>query len=94
MEVKTHRKQAGQGMTEYIIIVALIALSAIAAFSYFGKSIRGQTAQMAMQVSGQNNNDGIAASQAAADQAQAEAAADSGLGDYDQRDVQGNALGG
>lgn len=39
-------------MTEYIIIVALIAIAAIAAFSYFGKSIRTQTAAMSESVAG------------------------------------------
>jgi len=30
------RTQLGQGMTEYIIIVALIAVAAIGVYSYFG----------------------------------------------------------
>lgn len=32
--------QRGQGMTEYIIIVALIAIACIAAYSLFGEQIR------------------------------------------------------
>ncbi|HBG18299.1 MAG TPA: hypothetical protein DDY32_03230 [Desulfobulbaceae bacterium] len=42
----------GQGMTEYIIIVALIAIAAIGAFTYFGKSVRMQTAAMSESVAG------------------------------------------
>jgi len=41
-----HSKVMGQGMTEYIIVVALIALIAVAAigvYSAFGDVLRGQT---------------------------------------------------
>ena len=34
------RNQAGQGMTEYIIIVALIAIAAIGVVTIFGDNIR------------------------------------------------------
>jgi pilus assembly protein Flp/PilA len=33
-------RQRGQGMTEYIIITALIAIAAIAAVTYFGSTVR------------------------------------------------------
>jgi len=33
------RDEDGQGMTEYILIVLLIAIVAIAAFKYFGKKV-------------------------------------------------------
>lgn len=51
------RKQFGQGMTEYIIIVALIAVAAIAVFGAFGKTIRGQMASITGAVAG---NTGVA----------------------------------
>jgi type IV pilus assembly protein PilA len=35
--------QRGQGMTEYIIIVALIAIAAIGIYRNFGTAVRGQT---------------------------------------------------
>jgi Flp pilus assembly pilin Flp len=47
------RKQAGQGMTEYIIIVALIAVAAIGVYSFFGNTIRNQTAGMAKEMAGE-----------------------------------------
>jgi hypothetical protein len=47
-----NKKQVGQGMTEYIIIVALVALSAILVFSLFGQTIRDQVGQMSSQVAG------------------------------------------
>jgi Flp pilus assembly pilin Flp len=42
ISVNGKKKQLGQGMTEYIIIVALIAIAAIVVFGAFGKTIRGQ----------------------------------------------------
>lgn len=46
---KHHR---GQGMTEYIIIAALIAVAAIGVFSLFGKTVRYQAGVMATSVGG------------------------------------------
>lgn len=84
-----HRKfpssQAGQGMVEYIIIVALVALSAIAAFSYFGGAVRGQTVQMTQQVAGSNDTSGRDFANQSATDAQNENT-ESKLGDYDTRD--------
>jgi len=40
-------------MTEYIIIVALIAVAAIAVYQFFGQTIRSQTAGIAKEVAGQ-----------------------------------------
>jgi len=36
------RREKGQGMTEYIIIVALIAVAAIAVIGFFGDVVRNQ----------------------------------------------------
>lgn len=49
------RRQRGQGMTEYIIIVALIAIAAIGVFTAFGKVTRGQMGVMASELAGQNS---------------------------------------
>ncbi len=38
--MRTHVRQRGQGMTEYIIIVALIAIAAIGVVTIFGDNIR------------------------------------------------------
>lgn len=59
-------RQAGQGMTEYIIIVALIAVAAIAVYQLFGDTVRNQTAALAQELAG---NDGTAASDNARAQA-------------------------
>jgi type IV pilus assembly protein PilA len=62
MIFKTKRAQRGQGMTEYIIIVALIAIAAIAVYQLFGNTVRNQTAAIAQELAG---NDGTAARTAA-----------------------------
>lgn len=60
------RRQRGQGMTEYIIIVALIAVAAIAVYQLFGQVVRSQTAAMARELAGE---DGSMESRAAQDAA-------------------------
>jgi Flp pilus assembly pilin Flp len=52
--------QAGQGMMEYIIIVALIAIAAIGVYSAFGKTVRNQTAGMAKEISGNKSDPALA----------------------------------
>jgi len=80
---KSRLKQLGQGMTEYIIIVALIAIAAIAVYSLFGKTIKNQVSGMAMELSG---GDGTAAKDAAgtaaSDAASKSAGDKGGLGEY------------
>ncbi|HUI60945.1 MAG TPA: hypothetical protein VLX90_12010 [Steroidobacteraceae bacterium] len=48
------RSQRGQGMTEYIIIVALVAIGAIGVYNLFGKTVREQTSAMAFGLAGNN----------------------------------------
>ncbi len=49
---------AGQGMTEYIIIVALIAVAAIGVYTAFGDIVRGQTSVAAAALSGDPGGNG------------------------------------
>lgn len=74
-------RQRGQGMTEYIIIVALIAVAAIAAFQFFGQTIRSQTSGIAHEVAGQNAQAAITAAQTAATNTDAQRGS-KGLGNY------------
>jgi Flp pilus assembly pilin Flp len=60
-------KQFGQGMTEYIIIVALIAVAAIAVMQLFGATIRNQMAAISQEVAGKDK--GAEANKAAGDAA-------------------------
>ena len=59
-------RQLGQGMTEYIIIVALIAVAAIGVYKAFGQMVRGQTSVAASALGGQSTGageKGVAAAQ-------------------------------
>lgn len=49
-------KQRGQGMTEYIVIVALVAVAAIAVYQSFGRVIRAQTAAIASELAGESSS--------------------------------------
>lgn len=71
--LKIAKQQRGQGLTEYIIIVALIAVAAIAVYQFFGNTIRHQTAALAQEVSGQNASTEIQAAQDRANDATTEA---------------------
>ena len=59
--MKRFMKQIGQGMTEYIIIVALIAIAAIAAYSLFGDTVRSQVGGMAAELGGQDGSSAVTA---------------------------------
>jgi type IV pilus assembly protein PilA len=74
MSAKTpNAAQRGQGMTEYIIIVALIAVAAIAVYQYFGKTVRNQTAAIAIEIAGKDGGTANTAAQTAAAKAATEA---------------------
>lgn len=64
---KVLARQSGQGMTEYIIIVALVAVAAIGVYQYFGQVMRSQTAAVAKELAGE---DGTAQTKAAKSAAQ------------------------
>ena len=74
--------QAGQGMTEYIIIVALIAVAAIGVYSYFGQTLRQQTTGMANEMAGKDSKAAIEAAQKAAEKAGKSADSTKSLGSY------------
>jgi len=76
------KKALGQGMTEYIIIVALIAIAAIGVYSFFGQTVRQQTAGMAKELSGQSASDQIKGAQSAATGAATDASQKKGMGEY------------
>ncbi len=88
IEVKKNQgsriRQRGQGMTEYIIITALIAIAGIVVFAGFGDVVRGQTAAMATELSGQSGAAGTAAATAGAARANTGSGA-ANLSDYTGR---------
>lgn len=76
--------QSGQGMTEYIIIVALIAIAAIGVFSMFGKTVRNQAAGLAKELSGNTASDAIGKAGTAASDAATRADETKGMAAYDK----------
>lgn len=75
-------RQRGQGMTEYIIIVALIAIAAIGVFTFFGGTIRAQIAGMSKELAGQDSSSERSQASTWADKASAQGSAQKGLADY------------
>ena len=73
------RRQRGQGMTEYIIIVALIAVAAIGVYSYFGQTLRNQTSAIAQEVAGKDSATQIQAAATSAQTADSKATPKKGL---------------
>ena len=79
--------QRGQGMTEYIIITALIAIAAIAAVTYFGGTVRAQVGGMAQELSGTKATASIgdAVDQAGEAASQGKKSNTKGLGNYESK---------
>ena len=50
--MKIQLKQLGQGMTEYIIIVALVAIAAIGAYTFFGDAVKQTLGVVADELTG------------------------------------------
>lgn len=63
------RWQKGQGMTEYIVVVALVAVAAIATMQLFGATARNQVAAIAKEVSGTDGSAAMAQAGTAAEKA-------------------------
>jgi Tfp pilus assembly protein FimT len=80
--VMKFRNQRGQGMTEYLIVVALIAVAAIGVYGFFGQTLRSQTAGIALELSGQSASEAINQAKSSATQAQSTASQRRGLEDY------------
>jgi len=81
--VNMSKRQRGQGMTEYIIIVALIAVAAIGVYSFFGQTIRAQVAGLADEVAGTGNSAAdITNAKTAAGQAVGQGSTAKGMGAY------------
>ncbi len=53
---RQRNKESGQGMTEYIVIVALIAVAAIAVVGFFGDVVRTQFYNMTAALAGSSSH--------------------------------------
>ena len=85
MKMNTRKNVRGQGMSEYLIIVALIAVAGIAVMGLFGGAARNQVAGLASELSGGtavNSAAATTAAQAAAATAATDAGTNVHLGNY------------
>lgn len=57
----SRKRVTGQGMTEYIIIVALIALGSVVAVGFFGNAVKAQFVAMAAELTGGEGGDALTA---------------------------------
>ena len=53
---KKRNRESGQGMTEYVVIVALIAVAAIAVVGVFGDVVRTQFFNMTAALAGSSSH--------------------------------------
>ena len=79
--LKFWQDEDGQGMTEYIIIVALVAVAAISVYNFFGDTVRGQVGDLAAELGGGTSQQ---LGRTAADDAQSEGAEEYDLTDFAQ----------
>lgn len=79
----------GQGMTEYLVILGLIAIAAIAVFSFFGQTLRNQVAGMAQEVSGKTGSAEVTRAQGAAARASTNADANYNMSTYTKGGAEG-----
>ena len=75
-------KIRGQGMTEYLVILGLIAIAAIAVFSFFGQTMRNQVAGMAQEVGGKTGSAEVTKAQSAATKASTNAEINMNMSTY------------
>ena len=80
--VPSCRKIRGQGMTEYIIIVALIAIASVAAVGVFGDSVQASFVALSGELTGATVNTAAATVQGSVDAAQTAAGAATTLQNY------------
>lgn len=78
----SRRKSLGQGMTEYIVIVALVGVAAIGTYSFLGGAIRSSTAGIAHEIAGEDAKTSIDAAKAAAENALSQASTKKTLNNY------------
>lgn len=81
-------KSRGQGMMEYIIIVALIAIAAIGTYSVFGQTVRNQSAGLAKELSGNNASGALGQAATNAGTAETRANEKKGMGEYNKSNDQ------
>lgn len=86
------RSHFGQGMTEYIIIVAVIAVAAIGAFGYFGQIVETQIAGLGSELGGGSGEDARGAATQMGEAAKTMAVEQNSMGNYDDNESEAGNL--
>jgi Flp pilus assembly pilin Flp len=78
------RRNRGQGMTEYIVVVALVAIASAGVYNLLGKTVRNQTAAVANGLAGKEGaaKEAIAAAEKSSQDAKADANNTRGLSTF------------
>jgi len=87
-------RQRGQGMSEYIIITALVAVAGIGLFAAFGDTLQNQLAGMSQELAGQSGATDIERAGTAAKTARSRASQSESLSNYTQQTNAGGESGG
>ena len=86
--VSNKARQFGQGMSEYLIIVALIAVAAIGVVGFMGDTISNQMAAMAKEIAGDKGDSQTALAKTQAGQAATTAGTHKDLANYASKNGQ------
>ena len=87
MIINRKKLQRGQGMVEYIIILAMIAIAAIGIYSIFGKTVRNQAAGLTQELAGKAGAQQIQAAQTASNKGAGFANNAKDMGSYDKNNI-------
>jgi hypothetical protein len=79
---KFRSRQFGQGMSEYIIITALVAVAGIGLFAAFGDVLQNQMAGLSREMAGQSAAQDVTRAQGSATAARNRAAQTENLSNY------------
>jgi Flp pilus assembly pilin Flp len=82
--LRSRSAPSGQGMTEYIVVVAVVAVAAIGVYSMLGQTIRNQTAGIAQEISGNDAGAALNAATTSAASARSQANTRKDLKNYNQ----------
>jgi hypothetical protein len=85
LRTRSADKQRGQGMSEYIIITALIAVAGIGLFAAFGDTLQNQMAGMSQEMAGKSGATDITKAGTSAGTARTRAAQAESLSNYNQQ---------
>ncbi|MCF9047112.1 Flp family type IVb pilin [Acinetobacter nectaris] len=84
LNLSLKKNSRGQGMTEYIIIVALIAVAAIGVFRFYGNTARSQVGAAAASLGGQDASGARSAASTAGQNAATEGSKNKTLNNFEK----------